>query len=210
MRLMSMSLPLVLGSVMGPFILAGQQAQSVPSQKPTQTNAARQSSVQSPHKAATRHRKSYRHLKVARKGAKRPEYRPEYKENSVEVINGEATKKVVFQDEHATASTKNVPRALKNVPSPMKVEVVNGSSSDTQYFYGNGQDEQIEAARNQPVVIGVQSSNTRTAGGNKHPVVKRVNSAGTGAAEPASGGGPPMTNSVSPRPKRPEYQPDGH
>jgi hypothetical protein len=188
--------------------------QSVAPQK-TQTDAAKRSSGQVPHTVATKtthHAVHKRHKKaVARRGAKRPVYRPEYSENSVEVINGDATKKVVFQnDQVANTPRKKLPAGLKNVPAPMKVEVVNGGQTDTQYFYDNGQDKQLEAARNQPVVIGIQSSDTRVVGGNKHPVVTGVTASGTGSAKSASGGGQPVTKQISPRPKRPAYQPDAN
>ena len=210
-RLIRMCIPLVLG----PVLVAGQQKGPVITQKPAETSAAKQASGQSSQKPVLKHgtRRSVahaRHAKVARKGAKRVAYRPEYNENSVEVINGDATKKVVFQGEQPGAPEKNASRAMKNVPPPVKVEVVNGTSTDTQYFYGKGQDEQIEAMLNKPVVVGVQSSDTHVMGGSKHPVVMRVNSAGSGDARSARGSGQPITNRVMPRPKRPVYQPDVH
>jgi hypothetical protein len=91
----------------------------------------------------------------------------------------------------------------------MKVEVLNGASTDTQYFYDDGKKQQ-EAPQNRAVVVGVQSSDTRMAGGNRNPVVTGVTASGTGDAKSASNGGQPVTKQVSPRPRRPAYQPDGH
>jgi hypothetical protein len=88
----------------------------------------------------------------------------------------------------------------------MKVEVINGSASDTQYF----SDKNQEAAHNQSVVVGVQSSDTRFAGGNKSPVVTGVTSSSSVDAKSASSGGQPVAKQVSPRPKRPSYAPDQH
>jgi len=210
MRPISICLPLVFLSMVGSATLTA-QTQPAASQKPAQTAALKTSSAQSPHKTIRRHSTSHRSWKTAaRKGAKRPDYRPEYSEDSVEVINGDATRKVVFHDEPPAATAKNVPAALKNAPAPMKVEVVNGTSTDTRYFYDNGEDQRIEAALNRPVVIGVESSDTRMAGGNKHPVVTRVTAGGPDDAKGASSGGQPVMRSISPRPKRPVYQPDMH
>ena len=58
----------------------------------------------------------------------------------------------------------------------LKVEVVNGTALDTQYFCGNN--AQMGSNEKHPVVIGVQSSDTRVAGGNKHPVVTGITMAG--------------------------------
>lgn len=187
-----LSFPLVLGSAAA----WAQPAQSKPSHEAT-TN-----------RVITHHPRK-RHSKVsAHKGTKRAAYRPEYKENSVEVINGNSSKKVVFNGEQQNALSKNAPKGMKTVPSPMRVEVMNGASTDTRYFYDRN--EQVAAVRNRQVVIGVQSSNTRTAGGNQHPVVTSVNSAEAENAKGATNNGQPVTNIVSPRPKRPEYQPDVH
>jgi hypothetical protein len=207
MRLTGICLPLVLG----PVLLAAQQAQ--PSQKPAQSSEVKPPSGQNAHRAtttqkSTHHRARARRVKSSRK-RKRPEYRPKYKENSVEVINGDATKKVTFhEDEPGPVSKKNARAGLKNVPAPLKVDVLNGTSTDTQYFYA--QDEQNEDARNRPVVIGVQSSDTRMAGGNKHPVVTSITSSSGTDAKAESAGGEPVTKSVAPRPKRPDYEPDSH
>lgn len=202
-----LSLPLVLGAA----VAGGQEAGTAKSA--AQNSSAKQQSTASK-KMTTSHHAAKKHRKAsARKGTKRSAYRPEYSDNSVEVINGDAAKKVVFHDDQAAASAKAAPRQSKKAPAgavPMKVEVMNGSSTDTQYFSGKGRNEQIAAVRNQQVVVGVQSSNTRVAGGNKRPVVTSVNSAGSGDAKAAGNGEQPVTNSVSPRPKRPEYQPDEH
>ena len=145
---------------------------------------------------------------VAPRRGKRPVYRPEYTQNSVEVINGASTKKVVFH------SDKNVPAngTTMNAPAPLRVEVVNGSSTDTQYFYqGNGQaPAQQGAERKRPVVIGIQSADTRVAGGNKRPVVTDITAVEPGDAKSASGGGAKLATGVAPQPKRPAYQPDAH
>jgi hypothetical protein len=213
MRLVAicMSLPLVLGAM----ILGGQQSKTPASKNPALNAAEAQAGTRvarvASNKSATSHRANKKHAKAAKhKAAKRPAYRPEYSRNSVEVINGNSTKNVVFQNEQQTALAANSAATPRNArrPSPMKVEVMNGSTTDTQYFYGNGGDEQVAAVRNQPVVIGVQSSNTRVAGPNRHAVVTGVASAGTVDAKATSSGGQRVTNTVSPRPKRPPYQPD--
>lgn len=209
MRLVRMALGLPL--VLGPMVVAGQQAQPATVQKPAHA-AVKQSSAQPSHAAKTTQKGSFhaarRRRSRAAARAKRAAYRPEYTENSVEVINGDSTKKVVFHnDEIATASGKNLPATMKDAPAPMKVEVVNGASTDTQYFYDQGQDG---AGSKQPVVVGIQSSDTRVAGGNKHPVVTGVTSSGSADAKSASSGGQPVTKSVAPRQKRPDYQPDTH
>jgi hypothetical protein len=210
MRMIQKYLPLVL---MGSAILAAQQGQSTAPPKPAQAGAAKQAGSQNAPKTATR-RSSMHHASktVAHKARKRPEYRAAYSESSVEVINGDATKKVVFQDDQAAALAKKGSASLKssseNAPGPMKVEVVNGAYTDTQYLYNNGEDQLIEASLNRPVVIGVQSSDTRNAGGNKNPVVTRVTASGAGDARSASEGGQPVTKQVSPRQRRPVYQPD--
>jgi len=94
----------------------------------------------------------------------------------------------------------------KATPGQMKVQVINGSATDTQYF----SDKNQETAHNQPVVVDVESSDTRFAGGNKHAVVTGVTSSSTVDATSASSGGQPVTKQVSPRPKRPAYEPDRH
>jgi hypothetical protein len=192
--------------------VAGQQAQPA-TNKPEQPSAAKQQGDLAPQKGA-RKSKSQRvaHKRHSRKhkGAKRAQYRPDYHENSVQVINGDATKQVVFHDEKAEATPKrNLRAASKKAPTAMKVEVLNGASTDTQYFYDDGKKQQ-EAPQNRAVVVGVQSSDTRMAGGNRNPVVTGVTASGTGDAKSASNGGQPVTKQVSPRPRRPAYQPDGH
>jgi hypothetical protein len=197
-----LSLPLLLSSA----LVAGQQAE--PGAKKPELKTSVNQSGKTTARSTTSHHPGRRTSKAAaHKSAKRPEYRPDYGGSSVEVINGDATKRVVFNEDRQTAETKSAPKAMKDAPSAMKVEVINGSSADTQYFYGNDREEQMVAG-NQPVVVAVQSSNTRNAGGKKHTVVTSVNSAGAGDAKPAGSGGQPVTNSISPRPKRPAYQPD--
>lgn len=206
-RLMKMCLPLVLA----PAMLFGQQTQPGTTQKTAQPSAKNLSSG-----TARAHKANHRRHRAARKGAKRAPYRPDYNENTVEVINGGSTRKVVFQNgQSATAPAKSSSRtvktsvkSLKNAPQPMRVDVVNGSSTDTQYFYNNVQER--ATARNQPVVVGIQSSDTRQVGGNKHPVVTGVTASGTNDATAATNGGQPVTKSISPKPKRPEYQPEPH
>jgi len=153
---------------------------------------------------ATHHRSTKgKHSKASsRKGGKRPAYRPEYTQNSVEVMNGASTQKVVFHDDRATSGS------AKNVPAPLKVEVVNGTASDTQYFYGDNGRQGSDEKR--PVVVAVQSSDTRFVGGNKHTVVTGITAVGRGDAKSANGVGQKVTAVVSPQPKRPEYQPDAH
>jgi hypothetical protein len=209
MRLIPVCLPLVLA----PLLVAGQQAQSTTASKPEQASTVKQPSANAPQntaKGSKGRRAAHKRHSRKHKGAKRAQYRPDYHENSVQVINGDATKQVVFHDDKAEAAPKrNVRASSKKAPAPMKVEVLNGTSTDTQYFYDNGQNQQ-ETARNQAVVVGVQSSDTRTAGGNKNPVVTGVTSSGTGYAKSASSGGQPVAKQVSPRPKRPAYQQDVH
>jgi hypothetical protein len=209
MRLIQACVPLAFSFLMGTATLPAQQAQPQANQKPAQSGVAKPSTAQAHSPAATHGTVHKKHTRAAiRKSAKRPDYRPEYSQNSVEVINGDATRKVVFHDE----PTKRAPAGksaanLENATKQMRVEIVNGASTDTQYFYNNGEDQRIEASLNRPVVVGVQSSDTRIAGGNKHPVVTRVTASGAGDARSASEGGQPVTKSVSPHPKRPVYQP---
>lgn len=201
-------LPVVFASTM----VSGQMATAATTVNPAQQDAAKSSIVKStpekialtaktPHgTVATKHSKT-----LSRNGAKRPAYRQEYTQNSVEVINGASTQKIVFNnDQGASASRKDV-SAMKNVPAPLKVEVVNGTAADTQYFYGdNGRQGSNE---NGPVVVAVQSSDTRFVGGNKHPVVTGITAAGPVDAKSANGGGQKVMTGVSPQPKRKEYQP---
>ena len=161
-------------------------------------------------KTTSHHRstKSYHAKASSHSGAKRHPYRPEYMQNSVEVMNGESTQKVVFNNDEAVQGTRKKAAAGKNVPAPLKVEVVNGTASDTQYFYGNsgrpGSDEK------RPVVVAIQSSDTRFAGGNKNPVVTGITAVGRSDAKSVNGGGEKVTTGVSPQPKRPEYRPEAH
>lgn len=209
MRLIAKCLALVFLLVAGAVTLAAQQAQPAAAQRPAQAPAAKSSSGQNLHITAARHTTSHHARKAAaRKRAKRPEYHPAYSENAVEVINGDTTKKVLFRDGQNGATAKTMPAALKNAPGPMKVEVMNGAYSDTQYLYNNGEDQRIEASLNRPVVVGVESSDTRFAGGNKHPVVTRVTTSGAGDAKSTSSGGESVTRRVAPRQRRPAYQPE--
>ena len=155
-----------------PLILAGQQAQPTTSQKPTS------------------HREQIKSRKTATRGTAQLCQAPKV---PVDVINGAQVYHTCFDPSLPAEETKALPDQLQ-------VEVINGSAEDTQVFYGAGQDTQIEAMLNKPVVVGVQSGDTRTMGGNKNPLVTRVNSAGAGDAK--------VTNRISPRPKRPSYQPD--
>lgn len=211
MRQIRTCLPLVLSGVLGSAMLVGQQAPPATAHASTAANAAKRSSAPTTSRRTAHSIVKKRHARgAAHKGAKRPEYRPLYSENSVEVINGDATKKVVFHDDQAATTPEKKPAGMKSEPAPMKVEVVNGSSTDTQYFYDNGQDNQTESARNQTVVIGIQSSDTRVVGGNKHPVVTSVTSSSANDAKTAGSGEHPVMKSVSPHPKRPVYQPDAN
>jgi hypothetical protein len=190
MRLITVCLPLVLA----PLMVAGQQAQTSTTPKAAQTSAAKEAT---PHKAATRHRtRHHSHRAAMRKRAKHTEPNT----IPVDVITGGETRHVVL-DESMPAGKRS-----KAASGQMKVQVINGSATDTQYF----SDKNDEAARNQPVVVGVQSSDTRFAGGNKTPVVTGVTSSSSVDAKSASAGGQGVTKQVSPRPKRPVYAPDQH
>jgi len=201
------SLPLVLVSMM-----AFAQQSTPAAQKLPQEAVAKSSAAQSDHariaKATTTHHRAAAREKAAssRISSKRPAYRREYTQNSVEVMNGASTQKVVFHtDEPATGLGKD------KAPAPMTVEVVNGTSTDTQYFSpAQGAAQQNLAEPKQPVVVAIQSSDTRVVGGNKHPVVTGITAVQPGDAKSASGGGPKLATGVAPRPKRPAYQPDAH
>jgi len=130
------------------------------------------------------------------KGAKRRESA----KLPIDVITGGETRHVVL--DKAEQSGKKT----KSTSGKVQVQVINGSATDTQYF----SDKNEEAAHNQPVVVGVESSDTRFAGGNKNRVVTGVTSSSSVDAKSASNGGQPVAKQVSPRPKRPAYQPDGH
>lgn len=196
MRLIRACLPLVLAGLWA-GVAAGEQAQPATAQKPDQTGSAKPSTAHVPHAAHKRHAKP-----AQSRRAKRQAYRPEYTQVPVEVITGNSTRHVMLDMPNAANEQ------AKSTPGQLKVEVINGTSTDTRYFYDNGQ--QSETARNQPVVIGIQSSDTRVAGGNQHPVVTSITSGESGDAKSASGGGEPVTRQVSPRPKRPAYQPQPH
>jgi len=199
------SLPFVLVATM----VSGQKPASTP--QSTQQSAGKQSSAPVVQAKAAHETKPYhravrkRNTRASyRNGAKRAAYRPEFTEHSVEVINGSSTKQIVFNEEKPDVNAKG--------ESPqMKVEVVNGASSDTQYFYaGIGQGTQGTAVLKRPVVVGVQSSDTRVVGGNKHPVVTGITAVGPGDAKSVNSGGQKVTTEVAPKPKRPDYQPETH
>ena len=197
------SLPIVLGAA----LMAGQEGKPASKAQFPQASAVKQSSAQAKiaHTTKARHRVARkRHGKAShRKGVKRAAYRPEFKENSVEVINGASTKRVVFNEDKKPAESG------KEQSSQMKVELVNGTSADTQYFYaGNGMPRTGQSTR--PVVVGVQSSDTRAVGGNRHPVVTGITAVGPTDAKSANSGGQKVTTGVSPQPKRPDYQPETH
>lgn len=196
MRLFPFCLPLVLA----PLIVAGQQAQPATSQKPAQTGTTAPKSP-APHKSTTYHRKHHRHARktAAQMSAKHAGFCSK-SQMDVIVINGAQPVHVCMDKAKIQAEE------AKATPGQMKVQVINGSASDTQYFSQADQ----ETARNQPVVVGVESSDTRYAGGNKNPVVTGVVSSSTVDAKTASSGGQPVTKSVAPRPKRPAYQPESH
>jgi hypothetical protein len=208
LTLLKSSLPFVLVAT----LLSGQQEKPTSTQQPTQQNAAKQSSIpggqaKAAHEMNAHHRVVHKKNARAsyRNGAKRPVYRPEFTEHSVEVINGSSTKQVVLTEEKKPVGT------AKGETPQMKVEVVNGTSSDTQYFYaGNGQSQRNAAELKRPVVVGIQSSDTRVVGGNKHPVVTGITAVEPGDAKSATSGGQKVTTGVSPQPKRPEYQPETH
>lgn len=196
MRLIPVCLPLVLA----PLIVAGQQAQPTTAQKPAQPSAAKQTSSPAPHKTATRHKPRHHARKAAaRKSAKRAGGCPD-SQIGLDVINGTQIRHICI-DKSALAGNEPKP-----APGQMKVDVINGSATDTQYF----SDKNQETARNQPVVVDVESSDTRFAGGNKHAVVTGVTSSSTVNATSVSSGGQAVTRQVSPRPKRPAYETDRH
>ena len=198
MRLIQVCLPLVLA----PVLAAGQQTQPPTTQKP-QTNTAQETSKassQATAKRAIKHRaaRARRIQNSLRKGQKRPEYTG----NSVEMINGEERHRV------ALADLKPANSDSKKEQAPLKVQIVNGTAMDTRYFHDSGEAELDVAERNEPVVVAIESSDTRAVGGNKHPVVTGVTFLGTGDAKNAGNIGKPMTRQVWPRPKRPAYESD--
>ena len=205
---LSCIVPLALLTMMA----SGQQTKPATVQQTAQQSAGKDSGAPSPRaKAGQTQRTHYpvarkRHSRAAYKhGAKRTAYRPEYTQNSVEVINGASAQKVAFHNDEASSGS------TMNASGPMKVQVVNGTSTDTQYFAANATGPQPGGAEpDRPVVVGIQSSDTKIAGGNKHPVVTGITSSETGTAKNAAGGGDSVTKTVSPRPKRPVYQQDAH
>jgi hypothetical protein len=154
------------------------------------------------------------------KGEKaRPEYRPAYSENKAEIINGSTTQTVVFDQELQASGSgeKPLPNAAAKgqtpaqavAPSQIRVDVVNGRTIETQYFYWDPERQERDpfaVEDSPPVVIGIESSNTRTAGGNKHPVVVAIESSGPAGAIPQKSA-PKLEYRLFPRPKRPPYQP---
>lgn len=196
MRLIPVCLPMVLA----PLIVAGQQAQTPTARKTQQTSAAKQTSSPGSHKTTTRHRTRHRLHKTANRKTAKPTGLCPDSQMDVVVINGAQPLHVCMD------RPKLVQEEAKATPGQIKVEVINGSAADTQYF----SDKNQEAAHNQSVVIGVQTSDTRFAGGNKNPVVTGVTSSSTVDAKSASSGGQPVARQVSPQPKRPAYQPDEH
>jgi hypothetical protein len=211
LTLLKSSLPLVLAAT----LLSGQQEKPTSAQQPAQQNAGRQSTTPGA-QAKTAHETKAQHRVVRkrstrasyRNGAKRAAYRPEFTEHSVEVINGSSTKQIVLTEDKKPVGT------AKGESPQMKVEVVNGTSSDTQYFYaGNGQPQQNAAELRRPVVVGIQSSDTRVVGGNRHPVVTDIidiSAVKPGDAKTVNSGGQKVTTGIAPKPKRPDYQPETH
>ncbi len=203
LTLMRSGLPLVFVATM----LWGAQAKPSSALQTSQATAVKDSvtpsmGAKATHKTQIHHQASRRRKASSRRAAKRAAYRPEYKQNSVEVMNGASTQKVVFQNDDAARMSQ------KDKAEPgYKVEVVNGAALDTQYF--SEDNARTGSNEDRPVVIGVQSSDTRIAGGNKHPVVTRITAAGQADAKSASGG-QKVTTGVSPQPKRQAYQPDAN
>lgn len=189
--------------------MAGAQAQSATPQQAVQQNAAKRDSAQANgnSRAGAQSRSTTHHVQSKRakaRKAKRGAYRPEYARNSVEVINGSSTQKVQFSQEEKPSAR------AKAGPSQLKVEEVNGNATSTRYFYvdkDQPSQEQIAANYKKPVVIGVESSNTRHVGGNHQPVVTGITSAGPSDATGTSAGGEKLTTGVAGRPKRAPYQP---
>ena len=198
MRLVHVCLPLVLASSLSAsLMMAGQQEQSSATQKSAHTTATKPTTSPASHKASTRHRTHHHARKSAlRRGRKQAQSNTV----PVDVINGEETRHVVL-DKASMAEAPSKTRSRQ-----MKVEIINGSTTGTQVFSNNNK----ESAHNQPVVVGVQSSDTRFAGGNRSPVVTGVTSGSTVDAKPTSAGGQPVARQISPRPKRPAYTPDQH
>lgn len=136
---------------------------------------------------------------------KRMAYRPAFHNHSVQIINGSTTQNVVLKDDPKTDAE------TKGQSAQMKVEVLNGTQKDTQYFLRNDDQPGADAVRlKQPVVVGIQSSDTRFAGGNKNPVVTGITASGSSDARSIGNGGQKVTTGVAPKPKRPDYQPQTH
>ena len=191
-------IPVCLSLVLAPLMLAGQQAQPTKTQKSSAADSARKPSPPAPHKTVTKHRKRHHARKAAvRKSVKRAGLCPD-SQFAATVINS--------TEVHQVCLDKTSLQKSQAATGKMKVDIINGSSTDTQYF----SDKNQETARNQAVVVGVQSSDTRFAGGNKNSVVTGIVSSSTVDAKAASSGGEGVTRQVSPRPKRPSYQPDAH
>jgi hypothetical protein len=189
--------PICLLLVLAPLMVAGQQAQTGTTQNAAQTSAAKHASSPAPHKTATRHRRRHRSRKAV---VRKSRTRAESSTVPVDVITGGETRHIVLSEATSPKQSK------KGAPSRVKVDVINGSATDTQYF----SDKNEEPAQNKAVVVGVQSSDTRFAGGNKNPVVTGVTSSSSVDAKSTSAGGQGVTKQVSPRPKRPAYTPDQH
>jgi hypothetical protein len=194
MRLIPVCLPLVLA----PLVMAAQQTQPTASQKPEQTSAIKQAS--SPKTASRHSAKDHSRKLAARKSVAGAPTCQKHSQIPVDVIMGGQVRHVCL-DKAKLAGKEEEP-----TQGQLEVEVINGPSTDMQYF----SDKNHETAHNQPVVVGVESSETRYAGGNKNPVVTGVTSSSSVDATSASNGGQPVTKQVSPRPRRPAYQPDVH
>jgi hypothetical protein len=192
MRLIPFCLPLVLA----PLIVAGQQAQTNSTQKSAKTSAEKHTTSTTSHKT-TRHKTRHHSRKAATRKGSRP---AESTKLPVDVISGSEVHHVLLDKQNSSGEPARVSRGQ------MKVDVINGSATDTQYF----SDKNQETAQNKAVVVGVESSDTRFAGGNKSPVVTGITSSSTVDAKTASSGGQSVTKQVSPRPKRPAYQSDTH
>jgi hypothetical protein len=194
----------VLASIVFPMAAWAQQTQAAPSPKaPANVAAASTSHNGSAHTRSTSHHSRHRRHRYA--GSKRMAYRPEFHEHSVQVINGATTQNVVFKDDPKPDAK------VKGQSAQMKVEVLNGTQKDTQYFLRNDNQPGADAARlKQPVVVGIQSSDTRIAGGNKHPVVTGITASGSSDAKSIGSGGQKVATQIAPRPKRHAYQSDSH
>src|SRR4051794_9470047 len=98
LTLVRSSLPLVLVAAM----MWAQPAKPLLDPRSTQAVAVKDSSTASAHAQATSRSKSHharRRRTSRRKGAKRTAYRPAYTQNSVEIMNGDSTQKVVFNND---------------------------------------------------------------------------------------------------------------